>query len=528
MEYDYLVIGAGVAGLTFALKVADHGTVGILTKDEAAISNTAWAQGGVSCVMGADDSFASHVADTLDAGAGLCHEDVVQMIVEAGPARMQELMQRGVAFDTDGEKLNLGREGGHTHRRVLHHGDTTGLEISKNLLKAARQHPNITFHERHIAIDLITTARLGQATEDRVLGLYALDAESGQVSTYRSSRVILASGGCGRVYLYTTNPEVATGDGVAMAWRAGAVISNMEFIQFHPTCLYHPTVKNFLVSEALRGEGAKLIGQDGKEFMQKYDPRGALAPRDIVARAIDQEIKRTGQPCVFLDITHQSKAWLQERFPLIYGRCLELGIDIAKEPIPVVPAAHYQCGGVRTNKEGRTSIRGLYAIGEVACTGLHGANRLASNSLLEGAVMGHRAAEDVLVKLPLGAAPPLQNAVVPEWTSGQAQDLDELVVIHHNWDEIRRLMWDYVSIVRTTKRLQRAAFRLQNLSREVQEFYWNYKVTPQVLELRNLVQVAALIVDSAMSRRESRGLHYTMDYPELDEKSRHDTEVRRA
>jgi L-aspartate oxidase len=506
--------------------------VAILSKAGAELSNTAWAQGGVCCVLSPEDSFAQHVADTLDAGAGLCDQKIVEMIVADAPERMAELCAWGMRFD--GMKngtlsdASLGREGGHTQRRILHTGDTTGRAIAEVLLAQVRQHKNITLLEGRIAVDLITTARLGSATEDRVLGLYVYDTQTQAVDTLRCSRVVLATGGCGRVYLYTTNPEIATGDGVALAWRAGAVISNMEFVQFHPTCLYHTEVKNFLISEALRGEGARLVGADGREFMHKYDKRGALAPRDIVARAIDQEIKRTGQPCVYLDITNKSQSWLEERFPQIYARCRALGIDIATQPIPVVPAAHYQCGGVRTDSHGRTSIRGLYAIGEVACTGLHGANRLASNSLLEGTVMAHRAAQDVVKKLPLGAEQDLHAYEVREWKSGDVQDIDELVVIHHNWDEIRRLMWDYVSIVRTTKRLQRAAVRLQNLQREVQEFYWNFRLKPELLELRNLVQVASLIVESALRRRESRGLHCTLDFPQLDERERHDTLLRRV
>ena len=531
MTYDFLVVGGGIAGLSFAIKAARHGSVAVLTKQGAEVSNTSWAQGGVACVMGAEDSFEQHIADTLDAGAGLCHEDVVRMIVEQAPERMEELMEWGVQFDLTaaGEPV-LGREGGHTQRRILHHSDTTGREIAQRLLAKARATEGISFFENHFAIDLITTAKLGYAAEDRCLGLYALQEATGEVITFRSDRVVLATGGSGRVYLYTTNPKIATGDGVAMAWRAGVAISNMEFVQFHPTCLYHPTVKNFLITEAMRGEGGVLIGQDGKEFMEKYDPRKSLAPRDIVARAIDREIKRTGSPCVYLDMTIQSREFLQERFPNIYQTCLDLDIDIAKQPIPVVPAAHYQCGGVRTDIHGRTSLRGLYAIGEVACTGLHGANRLASNSLLEGAVMAHEAIQDVLRKLPLRGeheASGLQDHQLPPWKSGNVTDVDELVVIYHNWDEIRRLMWDYVSIVRTSKRLQRAAMRLQNLQREVQEFYWNFKITTPLLELRNLVQVAALIVDSAQQRRESRGLHYTLDYPQSDPNT-HDWQIRRA
>jgi L-aspartate oxidase len=530
-EFDFVVVGSGIAGLSFALKAARHGSVAIITKRSAVDSNTAWAQGGVACVMGEDDSFDQHLADTLDAGAGLCKEEAVRTIVTEGPERMRELMDWGVHFDGSGDNgtatPDLGREGGHTRRRILHHGDTTGREIEDRLLERARETLSITFFEQHFAIDLVTTGKLGYATEDRCLGLYVLDEKTGEVITFQSDRVILATGGCGRVYQFTTNPAVATGDGVAMAWRAGATIANMEFIQFHPTCLYHPTLKNFLVTEAMRGEGGVLIGADGQEFMHKYDPRQSLAPRDIVARAIDREIKKTGSPCVYLDMRSKSPEFLQERFPNIWKTCLEAGIDISKTPIPVVPAAHYQCGGVRTDINGATSLRGLYAIGEVGCTGLHGANRLASNSLLEGAVVAHRAASDILRRSPLGQ-PHLTTYNIPVWRAGNVTNVDELVVIYHNWDEIRRLMWDYVSIVRTGKRLQRAATRLRNLQREVQEFYWNFKITTELLELRNLVQVAALIVDSAQSRHESRGLHYTLDFPEPDPREIKDTVLRRV
>jgi len=515
-EYDFIVVGSGAAGLTAALGAAKHGRVALVTKRHAEDSNSSWAQGGIACVQSTEDSFDRHVADTLDAGAGLCKEDAVRTIVSEGPARLAELIALGVEFDlreiNGHTEFDLTREGGHTKRRVMHHHDTTGREVSEKLLAAVRAEPNVVVLENHYAIDLITTGKLGFVAEDRVLGVYVLDEVSGQVLTMRSDRILLATGGCGRVYLYTTNPKVATGDGVAMAWRAGAAISNMEFIQFHPTCLYHQKQRSFLISEALRGEGAVLVGKDGKEFMRKYDPRGSLAPRDIVARAIDHEIKRTGGPCVFLDITSKSAEFIIQHFPNIYQTCLNVGIDITKEPIPVVPAAHYQCGGVRTDVNGATTLRGLCAVGEVGCTGLHGANRLASNSLLECLVVAHRAVDFLMHKLPPGREQ--QHYDLPAWQSGHAQDLDELVVIYHNWDEIRRLMWDYVSIVRTNKRLQRAAARLRNLKREVQEFYWNFRVTSEVLELRNLVETASLIVDSALRRHESRGLHFTMDYPE--------------
>ena len=516
-EYDFIVIGSGAAGLTAALKAAKYGRVALVTKKGAQDSNSSWAQGGIACVQSEEDSFDKHVADTLDAGAGLCKEDAVRTIVTEGPARMAELVALGVEFDlrnVNGHvEFDLTREGGHTKRRILHHHDTTGKEVSDKLLAAVRAEPNVILMEQHYAIDLITTGKLGFVSEDRVLGVYVLDEGTGEVLTMRSDRIVLATGGCGRVYQYTTNPKVATGDGVAMAWRAGASIENMEFIQFHPTCLYHPKQRSFLISEALRGEGAVLIGKDGKEFMQKYDPRGSLAPRDIVARAIDHEIKRTGGPCVFLDISKKPADFIISHFPNIYQTCLNVGIDITKEPIPVVPAAHYQCGGVKTDINGATTLRGLCAVGEVGCTGLHGANRLASNSLLECVVIAHRSVEFLMHKLPLGRGVE-QRYEIPIWQSGSAQDLDELVVIYHNWDEIRRLMWDYVSIVRTNKRLQRAAARLRNLKREVQEFYWNFRVTSELLELRNLVETASLIVDCAVRRHESRGLHYTLDHPE--------------
>ena len=511
--YDFIVVGSGIAGLSFALRACQHGKVAILTKKEASKTNTSWAQGGMCCVKAPEDSFEDHVADTLEAGAGLCPQEVVHTIVSEGPAVVDELIAWGVQFDKDKTgKFALGREGGHGKRRILHHKDTTGREIETKLLQAAREEKKIDFYEHHFAIDLVTTAKLGFATTPRCVGIYALDEESGEVITFRSDRVILCTGGSGRVFIYTTNPTVATGDGVAMAWRAGCEVANMEFVQFHPTCLYHHQEKSFLITEAMRGEGAELIDRDGRAFMKEYHRRGSLAPRDIVARAIDREIKKTGSPCVFLDITHKPRKYLVDRFPNIYETCKRLDIDIAKEPIPVVPAAHYQCGGAATDVNGATSLPGLWAVGEVACTGLHGANRLASNSLLEGAVVSRRALDNCLEKLPLSEKP--EKIKLPEWESGDVTDVDELVVIYHNWDEIRRLMWDYVSIVRTGKRLQRAATRLHNLQREVQEFYWNFRVTAELLELRNLVEVATLIVDSAARRKESRGAHFTLDFPE--------------
>lgn len=517
-EHDFVVIGSGIAGLSFALKAARHGSVAVITKRKGADTNTAWAQGGIACVTSDEDSFELHVHDTLEAGAGLCDEAVVRTIVTEGPERIRELAELGLQFDereVSGQReFDLGKEGGHSKRRVLHVRDVTGREIEETLLRELARQPDVQLLENHMAVDLITAAKLGFAAEDRCLGVYVLDEKTGEVETIRADRIVLATGGCGKVYLYTTNPDVATGDGVAMAWRAGAEIANMEFIQFHPTCLFHPQAKSFLISEAVRGEGGILRNNRGEDFMKLYDPRGSLAPRDIVARAIDAEIKRSGAKCVFLDITRKPPEFIRERFPHIYQTCLRFGIDISKQAIPVVPAAHYQCGGIKTDMNGATNLPGLYAIGEVACTGLHGANRLASNSLLEGLVVAHRAAAAAVET----RSARKQKIPLPEWKSGNVQDVDELVVIYHNWDEIRRLMWDYVGIVRTDKRLQRASARLRNLQREIREFYWNFKVSVDLLELRNLAAVAALIVDSALCRKESRGLHYTLDYPKADDR----------
>jgi L-aspartate oxidase len=536
MTTDFLVIGAGIAGLSFALRAARYGSVLVLTKGKVMESNTAWAQGGIASVLSphecdAGDSVENHVADTLDAGAGLCREDAVRSIVGEGADAIAALLEHGVHFDRENDQWVLGKEGGHTFRRILHARDTTGQEIARALVLAARATPNITILENHYVIDLITTGKLGAAAEDRVLGAYVLESDSGHVHVFRSDRVVLAAGGCGKVYLYTTNPDSATGDGVALGWRAGATISNMEFIQFHPTCFYNPAAtgpeaRSFLVSEAVRGEGGRLINAKGEDFTLASDPRGSLAPRDIVARSIDRELKRTGAPCVYLDVTHQPRGFMRERFPYIHSNLLQFGLDCETQPIPVVPAAHYQCGGVVTDVYGKTSIRGLYAIGEVACTGLHGANRLASNSLLEGAVVARRAVEEMMRLYPPGKAS-FHPPTIPPWEHGDTAEPDELVVIYHNWDEIRRLMWDYVSIVRTDNRLRRAASRLRNLKREVREFYWGHRVNPDILELRNLVATANLIVECALRRKESRGLHFTLDYPEPDERYRTDTLLRR-
>jgi L-aspartate oxidase len=512
-RYDYLVLGSGIAGLTYALNVAEKGSVAVVTKKNRAESNTNYAQGGIACVTSTEDTFDLHVRDTLEAGAGLCREAVVRGIVEEGPARVRELVELGMSFTEreNGEGPDLGREGGHSKRRILHAKDITGREIERALLAALAKHPNVVMLENHAAIDVITRRKLGFATDNRCLGAYVLDVASGRVETIAAGHTLLATGGCGKVYLYTTNPDIATGDGIAMAYRAGVPVANMEFIQFHPTCLFHPRAKSFLISEAVRGEGGVLRNAAGRPFMDGVHPLRSLAPRDIVARAIDAEIKRSGAPCVYLDITHQSREFLEKRFPAIYEKCRECGIDMATEPIPVVPAAHYQCGGVVTTPTGRTALPGLWAVGEVGCTGLHGANRLASNSLLEALVVAHRAAAATQAEK---LSP--NGDLIPDWRSGPAQDPDELVVIYHNWREIRQLMWDYVGIVRTTKRLKRAAARLRALNDEVQEYYWNYKMTVDLVELRNLVLVASLIVDCALSRHESRGLHFTLDYPDLD------------
>ena len=517
-NYDFIVLGSGIAGLYFSLKAAEQGTVAIITKKHRAESNTNYAQGGIAAVTSKEDSIEKHVEDTCTAGAGLCHPGVVTEILREGPDRIADLIKLGMEFSereglkTGEKEWDLGKEGGHSKRRILHAKDVTGREIERALLQAIADNPRIEIFEDHFAIDLITSHRLGLEEPNRCHGIYVLDISKQKVETFRSKAVVIGTGGCGKVYLYTTNPDIATGDGVAMAYRAGVPILNMEFVQFHPTCLYHPTAKTFLISEAVRGEGGIIKSTSGRAFMDDYHPLKSLAPRDIVARAIDREMKREGSDYVHLDITHKPAPFIMNRFPNIYQTCLKYGIDITKQPIPVVPAAHYQCGGIKTSTSGETNLRGLFAIGEVACTGLHGANRLASNSLLEALVVAYGAAEK-LKQVPLEEP----SSELPQWEDGDLHDPDELVVVSHNWDEIRRLMWDYVGIVRTKKRLERAQTRIDNLQTEIQEYYLNFQVTPDLLELRNLVTVADLIIKSAMIRPESRGLHYNADFPEPDD-----------
>ena len=517
-QHDVLVIGSGAAGLTLALTLPDNLSIAVLSKGELTNGSTYWAQGGVAAVLDHDDTVDSHVNDTLNAGAGLCREDAVRFTVEHSRQAIEWLIEQGVPFTRDDEhdredggfEFHLTREGGHSHRRIIHAADATGAAIFNTLLERTRQRGNVELLEQRVAVDLITERKLGRDGQ-RCLGAYVLNRRSGEVDTHHARFVILATGGAAKVYLYTSNPDGACGDGIAMAWRAGCRVGNLEFNQFHPPCLYHPQAKSFLVTEALRGEGALLRLPNGERFMPRFDPREELAPRDIVARAIDHEMKRLGIDCVYLDISHKPADFVKNHFPTVYQRCLEFGIDITRQAIPVVPAAHYTCGGVLVDQAGRSDVAGLYAIGETSFTGLHGANRMASNSLLECFVYARSAAADIVANLAQVAMP----TDLPSWDASQVTDSDEDVIIAHNWDELRRFMWDYVGIVRTTKRLQRAQHRVRLLLDEIDEFYSNYKVSRDLIELRNLAQVAELMILSAMARKESRGLHYTLDYPQL-------------
>lgn len=519
IDCEFLVIGSGLAGLLTAYHLAPHGRVLVASKRELSESNTNYAQGGLACAMAPEDSIEAHVQDTLATGCGACDEAAVRAILADGPMCVRELDTMGVSFerqDDAADEYDLGQEGGHSRRRVLHSGDITGREMIRGLLEAVTSRPGIDLWPGWMAIDLVTTGWLKQPGVDRCVGAYFIDRSSGEILAVRAGWTILATGGAGKAYLYTTNPDIATGDGIAMGWRVGLPVRNMEFIQFHPTCLYHPQAKSFLVSEAVRGEGAVLLNADGERFMPRYDPRGELAPRDVVARAIDHEMKIRGDRCVTLDITHKSADFLMGRFPNIYARCLKLGIDMARDRIPVVPAAHYCCGGLEAAVDGRTALPNLFAVGEVACTGLHGANRLASNSLLEAVVCARKTAGAIAAERSASGDP--APAPIPDWASGDAVPSDEAVVVEHNWNEVRTCMWDYVGIVRTDKRLERALRRVRNLRYEIRQYYKQYLVTPDVIELRNLAAVAELIVRSAAQRRESRGLHYSLDWPRADER----------
>jgi len=514
--FDVLIIGSGAAGLSLALRLPESLTVGVVAKRTLTEGNTYYAQGGISAVLDKTDSVDSHIEDTLNAGAGLCKESTVKLVVEKGPESIEWLLGEGVTFTrnkAEGSGYHLTREGGHSHRRVVHAADATGKEVESTLQEQARARPNIQLFEYHNAIDLITEKKGGKS-DKTCFGAYVLDKNNGVVVTFRSRFTVLATGGASKVYLYTSNPDVSTGDGIAMAWRAGCRVVNMEFIQFHPTCLFHPHAKSFLITEAIRGEGGKLLLPNGKRFMQKFDERAELAPRDIVARAIDHEMKRLGADCMFLDISDKSKKFILEHFPTIYAKCLEFGINISKQPIPVVPAAHYICGGVLTDEHARTDIPNLFAIGETAYTGLHGANRMASNSLLECLVFSHQAAKEILAQIEQTPEPP----DIPPWDESRVADSDEQVVVSHNWNELRHFMWDYVGIVRSNKRLQRAKRRVNMLRQEIKEYYGNFRVNNDLLELRNLVEVADLIIRSAQERKESRGLHYNIDFPERDDR----------
>ncbi len=519
-RFDFLVIGSGIAGLFYALRVADRGSVALVTKKAATDSATDWAQGGIAAVVAPEDSFEDHVRDTMNAGGGLCHEDIVRRVVERGPKMIEALRKNGVEFDRQSDpkvsvEFDLGREGGHTKRRVLHHRDATGHAIERALVVQVQRHPRIQIFEDCCAVDLITSHRAGRNEPNRALGAYVLRGGSTEVQPFLAPITMLATGGAGKVYLYTSNPDVASGDGMAMAYRAGATLANMEFMQFHPTCLYHTQAKSFLISEAVRGEGGILRTNAGNAFMAEHHEMSDLAPRDVVARAIDTELKRSGDDFVLLDITHRDPTYVRNRFPTIFQRCISFGIDITREAIPVVPAMHYTCGGVRTNTDGETDLPNLFAAGEVACTGLHGANRLASNSLLEGLVFADAAAEKSMSLFDRVET----TGDVPSWDEGDATDSHEAVIITQNWDEIRRFMWNYVGIVRSNRRLERARHRIELLKEEIDDYYWNFRLTPDLVELRNLATVAELVINSAHYRKESRGLHYNLDHPDRDDEN---------
>ncbi|EET8056404.1 L-aspartate oxidase [Escherichia coli] len=513
---DVLIIGSGAAGLSLALRLADQHQVIVLSKGPVTEGSTFYAQGGIAAVFDETDSIDSHVEDTLIAGAGICDRHAVEFVASNARSCVQWLIDQGVLFDThvqpNGEEsYHLTREGGHSHRRILHAADATGRKVQSTLVSKAQNHPNIRVLERSNAVDLIVSDKIGLPGTRRVVGAWVWNRNKETVETCHAKAVVLATGGASKVYQYTTNPDISSGDGIAMAWRAGCRVANLEFNQFHPTALYHPQARNFLLTEALRGEGAYLKRPDGTRFMPDFDERGELAPRDIVARAIDHEMKRLGADCMFLDISHKPADFIRQHFPMIYEKLLGLGIDLTQEPVPIVPAAHYTCGGVMVDDHGRTDVEGLYAIGEVSYTGLHGANRMASNSLLECLVYGWSAAEDITRRMPYAHG----VSTLPPWDESRVENPDERVVIQHNWHELRLFMWDYVGIVRTTKRLERALRRINMLQKEIDEYYAHFRVSNNLLELRNLVQVAELIVRCAMMRKESRGLHFTLDYPEL-------------